>query len=382
MKNAKNIILVVIFTLVFVAFHYASIMSEFSYPTVAPDFASYFYAANAVTNGENFYDQQYLVKNAESNDMIFPYIYPPVAANFFVLFTGLKFTTAKALWSILSCIFLSISIVIVANNHTQFSQKKFTSYLSVIPIWFVFFTAAEVLRLKHNFLEGQINIFVVLFIVLAILSYQNKNFSRSGAFIALAAMFKITPIFLLIIFINKNNAKKVLAGFILCSAACFLCSGLVFGFSQWKEFFMISGSWSYGKEIPDLYAPSVYYNLSIAGFFARIFGDNSMMTQIASIAAIIALWIYLSFSFKNTATKHGKLLMLLPILIGLTISSPITYGHHFIFFLAGIIYWMDYFLFSMIASVTKRFLSATALIAGIYFSVFHGKWFTIILQLI
>ena len=241
---------------------------------------------------------------------------------------------ASRLWALVSAVLclaivlrsVTLSVLVGEDNRVR------TVLLSFFAALFLY-----LLPFDNNIAQGQVNIIVLAFIVFALV--QSNVYGRdflSGIIIAPAILIKAIPAVLLVFFL-LNRRYKVAYGFLV--GAVVLAMPTVWnqkGVSTWQQFLHFLPSTSYGKTIPGLFAASVPFNFSVAGFFARWIPVEVIVSGLtyALLLLLLALLIYQNLRFRE---KGGLELFILPYLILMTIASPFTYIHHVIYIYPGLL---------------------------------------------
>jgi len=312
------------------------------------DFGSFYSACKAAELRGDIYDVDYLNDLARESGIpghVYPYLYPPFFAFVAAPFCVFSPTSARILWTLGSVILLSLSMTIsvfmvgsVMNRHEgdplyRARLLRCLIVFSILLLW--------ILPFRNNFRIGQVNILVLTFIVLSLYAYSKKADIASGVFLSFAAVMKVTPVILLLYFIARRRYRAVLSccACVLVLAAATLPLG---AFDSWHRFFGFLPSMSYGAVIPGLFHPGAYPNFSIAGFFSRLFMDNSVAVTIASVSVIICLILILVFYVYRARNEMAAGLLLMSFLVLMIISAPLAYLHHVIYIFPGALLALSY----------------------------------------
>jgi len=271
------------------------------------------------------------------------FVYPPPVLFLFIPFYQLSFFWSQILWTLLSLICLIVAIKYSFKSLYWKPTKK--QFLLIVPLVFLSFPV------KWTFGLGQINHLVLLFLVLTYYFCQNKKDFWSGVCLGIAAILKLTPLFLLFYFLIKRKFKIVLvsAGTVVL---LFLFFGGIFGFELMKDYLM--------TVIPRLFEPTTkhgYYNQAFsslsAGFVSNaqslnflnflfasmiIFFDTIIFKRIKNVNSLdYSLAISSMLLINGFSWQHHFSLLLFPFLVifnyltnkksqKLTILSFVAYG--------------------------------------------------------
>lgn len=375
MKTKWQILAIITLAISFAWYYNSEIIRNDAGESIATDFASYYYAGRLAQGGQDFYDFSKMEALNDSGLRIYPYIYPPPIADFFAFVSAESPEQAKQVWSLLLCACLAFISIYYLQSATSIGAlgagaKKALGWASICVL---IFALGSVLRMKDNLWLGQVNIFVLVFICIAIVSSRRKAFIVSACAIAIATMLKITPIFLLPFLAprRKEDLWRYILGFVLTSLAIFGITSTAYGFDQWLNFVGASSAWGYGATVGGLFPPSVSFNNSFAGLFTKLFGDGSVIAKFLSWAALLVFLGYLYIKQH----KNGVDSILLPLLIVMVIASPMAYRHHYIFLLPGVLSFADTLLLSTKYSNWQRVGIASLLGASLYFAGFPWDLF-------
>lgn len=374
MTQKWQILAVLILTVGFAWYYYPEIERNDGGQGVATDLASYYYAGELAADGRDYYDFANVESQQASPDRVYPYIYPPPVADLFAALSALGgLGQLKPMWSLFACLCLAFASVYFLTKFTSirwapFAGERGQNLLGNFSICVLIFAVCSLLRLKDNLLLGQVNIFVLVFISIAIVASKRNSFVVSALALAVATMMKITPIFLLPFLapMRKEDFKKYGIAFFCCALAIVNLSSLFHGYGHWLDFFSASANWGFSSTVEGLFAPSVPFNNSYAGLFSRWLGDGSVAVKCLSWATLFVVFGYLFLAKR----KYGIGAVLLPLLIALVVSSPMAYRHHNIFLLPGVLVFVEILLQSKRYTDRKKLSIALALGACLYLSGF------------
>jgi alpha-1,2-mannosyltransferase len=293
------------------------------------DFRSFYLAGAAFFGGGSIYDIHSLQSAADSlkiPGVVLPYLYPPALAFYLSPLTRLEPLAASRVWELLSLAFYVVILTQSVRLAGQSIRDKGSPSLIYLAAFVLFFA----LPFDYNFILGQVNALVLVFILFAFtLAPGPRRDLLAGILLACAALIKVTPAFLLLFFLI-NRRWRVLTGFLAGTATLILPALLsAAGRGAWAAFFNFLPAMSYGKTIPALFPASGPANFSIAGFFARLF-ENTMAVSLCSYAAALGLLALLVSRHLKMRDKSDPA-VLLPYFILMVIASPLAYLHHVIY---------------------------------------------------
>lgn len=254
------------------------------------------------------------------------YNYPPPATLFFYAFKLLPVDASEFVFTGLSITSLFISTLLLF----RLTHQKPKFYL-LLPISYL------LLRFNPTRLTltlGQINLIVLLLILLAFYFSKKRQFI-SGITLALAFIFKFTPIFLLLFFILKKQGKVIL-GFIDTVILLHFLAILAFGWNLTGYYYL--------EVLPKLLtqtglytAQLTYMNQSLTALLGRL-GIFDLYHTLIKLAAILPL-LWLLSRRRLDFTTYALFLMFMTIFL-----PTFAWQHHYVFlipaiFLLGIRHW-------------------------------------------
>lgn len=342
-----------------------------TYPTV--DFKCYFAASRGWLEGKNIYDFQQLTDVAEARPdtqgTLYPYLYPPTLAILLTPLTKLQLWGASFVWHLLS-VGLSIVAVLlgirlcraVVPPNSNLARTSF--FLPAVAVGLLF-----LLPFSIQFEWGQVNVLVMVLILLALWqSYERDRDLSAGALLACAALIKFTPAYLLLYFFCQKRCR-VVVGFIVAGAVLILPMLLIpSGRASWWQFFEFLPSTGYGKTIAGLYPPLGPANFSIAGFWARLTTNTSLVAGLTYASLIALVLIVVGMHYRLRGQASAKLLLLSHLVI-MVVAAPYAYLHHVTFIYPGVLL-TAYALWQLPEGRGNRaliLLSISTLLASIFF---------------
>jgi alpha-1,2-mannosyltransferase len=174
---------------------------------------------------------------------------------------------------------------------------------------------------KWTFGMGQVNNLILLLLVATFGFYKQRKNLWSGISLGLAVVLKLTPVFLLGLFLVKRKWRIVFSS-LATILSLNLLAGLAFGFDLTSAYFF--------KIIPNLFGGAgkeVYYNQAMSGFIARGIADYNLRFYLSSFFFILILGI--SYWSVTKRGKLGSLDFSLLIMASLLINS-LSWQHHFV----------------------------------------------------
>ena len=343
-----NVLVIVIFLFLELTFVF-TVLAALKLP-VTIDFISFYLAGEARSEGLNIYDFEEIKRLASGYQQLtemaerfsietpaFPYLYLPVTAFYIMPLTRLDITAASFVWLLLSFALYGSTMAMVikmAPVMVDLGEGRKRRYM--LLLWALFIS--YVMPFKHSLFFGQVNTFMLTLVVAALfLIFYRRREVLGGALLAAAALGKVIPGILMIIFLIRRS-KKVVAGFLggaIAIAAPTLVTGT--GLRSWSEFFSFSPAMAHGSSVPGLFPASEVFTFSIAGFYARLI-DNPGAVRALSLLTIVALLALLLSQCGGLRTRSQVGLFLMPCLILMIISSPLTYVHHIVFIYPGVVF--------------------------------------------
>src|SRR3989338_1675513 len=254
--------------------------------THGADFNNFYFAAKRLVAGENFY----LVNNpaqslpGELAGGAARFIYPPLLAYLFVLFSFFSLNTAFYLYTFFVIVLLSVSVYLLSR---LLPDGKLFLYAAVALL---VFSPIVWFHLER----GQTDV-VVLFLLTAACFLLAKGYFKSvGLFVGLAALFKFTPL-IFIPYLFLKNRKAFWA-----SIATLTIGSFVLGAGWLKYFFLSLKSFAGG------FISSSIFSNSLAGvFYNRLtrvylpFEATQKIYLILVLVLVAAVFVFLYRSLKR-----------------------------------------------------------------------------------
>lgn len=265
--------------------------------SVMLDFSTYFEAVKRVNEGLNPY----------SKIGTYWFTYPPTSLPFFGIFSVMPLFWAQIIWTVISLTALVVSIYLLI----QLNFKKISWSILII----VFGLALLTFPMRFNLLLGQVNNFILLFLVLTIYFSQKGKSCWAGFFLGISVLIKVFPIFM---FLTLFSRKKPIV--ILASLSTILLGVLFSVF-----FFGLPLNLTYLQTIlPQAFGAlgkEVYYNQALSGFIARLPYFSTELKYafyILSAGAIFILYLLGLRRMKNLLLAFSLSVVTLLLLNGYT----------------------------------------------------------------
>ncbi|WP_437966270.1 glycosyltransferase family 87 protein [Sorangium sp. So ce260] len=314
---------------------------------VAIDFKSFYAAAVAASRGLDVYDVKVLESIATEMQLphapTFPYLYPPFFAHTFSWLARLSPDVAQQVWSSVAVVSYGLAATFAVAAVRRATQAPLGAARRIgVPTVLIALIAflAWALNLRHSLAMGQVNPLVLVFICAALALSLARKDTPAGLALAVAAGIKVTPLLLAIPWVIERRFRA-LAGLAAGLAALVLIS-LPFGAAPaWLEFLERLPRMSHGAKIPGLFDPAAVPNFSVAGFYARLFGQDTAAIKTASVITILLLLGGALALGGRSPSPPRSLRLLLPLLVTMVVASPFTYVHHVLYLFPAALYALD-----------------------------------------
>ena len=201
-------IIIIFIYFVTIVLHISAYVDDYQW-----DFRTHREAGKIFASGSDPYDSEVLFPRARTH---FLYTYPPVTLFLYQLFSMTDYTTAFHAFLILKCILL-IGLV-------YFWKREFLKD-DADPFFFLFCLLAFNSAVFLDLIAGNINLVEQVFLWLAFSFYIKERQVLFSVFVLLAASFKMTPAFFLILLLLWDDPKRY--KYFLISAGAFLAYLLV-----------------------------------------------------------------------------------------------------------------------------------------------------------
>lgn len=304
------------------------------------DFASFYYGARVAADGLNPYDHDVLDARAatdpvfaEKGRSIFPYLYPPVLAALFRPFLLVSRATAETLWGWLSAVFLAGAGVLTARMAAGRDDAQGPRAASVLAAT----AALLLLPVRANLRLGQVNPLPLLALAgcLFLLLRQRRNMG-AGAWLALAASIKVTPV-LFALLVPRKGALRFLSGIALGALGLLAFTAILGEARMWPSFFASLPQTGYGRTIPGLFDPAHVWNLSLAGLLLRLGGPAAALVKPVTMCLVLLMAAMTAGAWWRARDDEARRLVLLPMCALMVMAAPYAWNHHVIFLLPGLV---------------------------------------------
>jgi alpha-1,2-mannosyltransferase len=273
------------------------------------DLTVYRDGAQAVLDGHRLYEAKLVG--------VMDYTYAPASVVLFMPFAAMSLEVARIVWmvGILVALYFCITLSFKSLKY-QIDWSVRTLAISLVLV------SALIEPVRTTMWYGQINVFLMLLILWDLL--QGRHSRVRGLGVGIAAGIKLTPlIFVLYLIINRNWRAVWLAG------AGFVGT-IALGFAvmprdSWKYW---SGTFIDSKRVG---APNTVGNQSIRGALANIWQTDDPNPLVWITLAVAAL--VLGMVAASLAHRAGQELLAVT-LVGMTgtVVSPMSWGHHWVWF--------------------------------------------------
>ena len=240
------------------------------------DFVSYYTAARGydavniyhLANLESIAENMHLMRSIEVvYQRIYPYLYPPVLAFYLQPLAQLKYALAYRVWLVFTWALIPLVVWQTLSLGTNLSNPHHR------PAWIAASTAMiflYTLPFDMDINQGQVNIFLLSLLLTSFyLTFVRKREGLAGGALALAALVKVTPAFLLTFFFLSKK-RRVILGFLGGGFLLILPTLFGQGIAQWKHFFTFVLTASQTYEITNLRDPGMVSNISLLGALTRL----------------------------------------------------------------------------------------------------------------
>lgn len=261
-------------------------------------------------HGGDLYSQRFYTRIID-----LPFTYPPFGALVFVPLSFFDQVTVELILSGLSVVCLWASMAMVLN----YIRIPYAGLWALGTLAFALNFEPVVGTLAF----GQINL-VLLSLVIADITGAIPKLPR-GVLIGIAAAIKLTPAYFGLYFLAKADWKGALGtigGFLAATG----CAALVHWNTSWQYFTQVL---IYSNRIGN---PEYATNVSFAGVNARLFD-----TRLPWLLATIAITLLAFFAARRAIRTKQDLLALLVVALGGLCASPISWSHHWVWLVPGII---------------------------------------------
>ena len=254
------------------------------------------------------------------------FIYPPQSLLIVGAFEAIRSLPIKfAVYATLSLLSLVALVLLVLREckvplGTQRSGIAFVLALGFAPVGWCLYL-------------GQINLFVALTIAAGFFLAARRPLV-AGAAIAVGAAIKLTPVLLLVLFLQRRYLRVHLA-FLVTSVALVLVAGAVFGFHQFVDYATVARELGHSFPVGLNGSLTVMNTLFLAAGVAQLPMDGwlgeAQLLYSACVGGLllVAAWL--------TRRGHDRQLLYALVALALTALPNVLWYHHMVFALAGLL---------------------------------------------
>ncbi len=267
----------------------------------------------------------------DTPDFPLPFTYPPFAALVFLPLHLLPFDLLGVVWQLLTVAAL-FAVVRIGLEFVVGPRARSRSWTGVAMVWTAVGIWTEPVRTTLDY--GQINVFLVLGVMLAV---RSTRWWWSGGIVGVLAGIKLTPAISGLYFLAQRRWREAVFSAI-AFAATVLVSLLALGPQAATYFTSLFGD-------ADRIGPVVsVWNQSLRGALSRIMGEDVGLGPVwllaGAVCAVLAFaaWRSLVPLPDGTDDRLGTLLIVQ--LFGL-LMSPISWVHHWVWVIP-LLLWLVY----------------------------------------
>lgn len=323
---------------------YAGVFVQ-DYPAKGLDFGCYYVAARLVMHHYPLYteferngkhapqlteDETILWQQCDTHcvttDLPFLYGYPPFFLALIIPFAWLPFGAALLLWMLVSTAFVWLAAHHLASATARFLRKG--AYLQWV-VWLALVANAPV---TNGIKLGNASVlFAVLtgFTLACVLESRSK---LAGAFVALGAAIKISPVLQLLSF-SGRSWKRAAIGFVAAAAACASLSVMIVGTAQNVTYVR--------KVLPALQRRvPLKGNISSIAVATRLTSESDhwgktvtsrrLQSRVQKLAlALLAITLACAWRARRLGSPRSTVLGFAALSCGGVFLSPVTWWHHY-----------------------------------------------------
>jgi len=313
----------VLLMLVVVAAGYYLTWSVVQWVTLTPaalrfDFVNYFGGAQAAAHGTDIYAD--FKRSWGSEAWVVAYIYPPFFALVLAPLTSLGLLAAARIWLLVVHAAFLVALALILRIHPELSRTGRRLFLlagfTFMPVY---------LNLKFQ----QVATVWLLLITAALWAALRRRAGLAGAFIAIAASLKVTPIFLIPLFARLGRWRVAMLGGVMLVVVTVV--SLLAAPGSWQFFTVVLPRIGLGTANWD--------NGSIDGLVSRIvelapglFGSatQTVAKVVIAAAAVIVIGVTLWVA-RDIGDQAWRLRLSVAALVtSLLIVSSVTWQHHLV----------------------------------------------------
>ncbi|MBP7842420.1 DUF2029 domain-containing protein [Candidatus Woesebacteria bacterium] len=275
-----------------------------------------------------------------------PFNYPPSSFYFLWWIDLLPFFWSSVLWNYLSVFSFVLSLFLITKLVWKKGWKLWYFFVAALLFTLPFFPE------KFNVGNGQMNNFILLFVVLSWWWQTQKKNMLSVFGIAYSIGIKLTPAAFILPFIIEKDWKQVIR-IVLCTSVIMLSPILIFGWENIQPYvtaIFFEGFGLNGKDI--------YYNQSLLAFLLRTVPDSLavLLFKVSWVVLPLVSWVMLSKIKLERFTISMAVATCLYLML-----HPLAWQHHFLFAVIPILVawkhlpkWLTIISFILIAGNIKQ----------------------------
>ena len=259
------------------------------------DFRTHRKAAEIFSDGSDPYDPGILLSQKDAN---FLYTYPPFTLFFYALFQQTDYSTAFHVFLLVKCALL-VGLVIFWRN--AFLGPAGDS------LFFLFCLLVFNSAVFADLIAGNINLFEQILLWTAFFFFLQQRFALFCVFVLLAASFKMTPIFFIVLLLTSDHPKKYhYFGY----AGTIFLAYLAVQYLIYPEMFMgfVRNALTVVGESGAVGPSTEKFVKEIFALLSQLIGPLPPVVISAVVIALAALVVFLSgrayFLLKGTRTDH------------------------------------------------------------------------------
>ena len=333
--------LLMIFFFLYVSFLYEHGWKYWDAPN--KDLPSFYTASVSVFNlGESPYDAERLGSLMDSNEYVYPYLYPPPSLLFFFPLSALTYAEARHIVLIVNQLLFLFLIWAIPLSLFRARPKHDFAVIALCIVYSLTFYPV-VVTLEH----GQVNILLLVFFVLFWLFARKEKPVLAALFLALAILLKTYPIIIIpLLLLTRRWRESVYT--VAWLGLAVIVSLVVLPNTVWHDWLVnVFPSGGYMITPTGMYPPAAIWNQNLNGFFARAFAGGEWSDPVwvnpalakfltyataGIISAVTALSVWRSRARIDSLDR--TMLVALP---AMYLIAPFSWEHHLVYLLPSIL---------------------------------------------
>lgn len=228
MRRKTNFIRTILVILLMISFFRITSFIDFtSNASLQMDFTAYYTAGKVLLSGADIYENQiensWLLWDGVAVFNHSRFLYPPLTALVFSLFSYFGYSAAKYFWNVLNFVFVLIALIIMMRAFIK--KIKVDEFIIAFTVLLNFFPFIAMLE------RGQVDGINLLLISVAIILTKNRDNFIAGLVLACATLFKLY-IILIIPFLFLLKKPKAVYGYLSGLVALILVSAMFTGIDR------------------------------------------------------------------------------------------------------------------------------------------------------